>query len=226
MIFSLATLIFMNPLLSVGLDEAGRGPVIGPMVLAIVSATKEDLLWMRELRVRDSKTIRAKERDMLSAIIRERCWYEIVVIHPAEIDQALASEHMSLNTLERDAMIALIRAFQEKHPKIPAEIIADAIGRYADKYAETLIKGAKSIPHHSIRAECRADTNHLIVGAASIVAKTERERHIALLREKIGIDFGSGYCSDPKTKLFLTTCDLQEPCIRRSWSTAKNVRRP
>ena len=208
-----------TPLLYAGIDEAGRGPVIGPMVIAIVAGTDEDLKWMKELRIRDSKLIRAKERDALSKEIRARCWHEILIIDPTEIDTAVNSDASSLNILERDGMRSLIRAFQDAHADSEARIMADAIGRYADRYARALIEGAHAIPHHEIRSECKADANHLIVGAASIVAKTERECRIAEIRDALGIDFGSGYCSDPKTKAFLASDDLPREYIRWSWAT-------
>lgn len=208
-----------RPSLYAGIDEAGRGCVIGPLVIAIVAANEKDRRWFAQQRVRDSKTIPPHERDDLAARIRERCWHRIICAEPIEIDAALGDPLRSLNTLEQELMTSLIRAFQEEYEKISARILSDAIGRNTDHHAARLLQGSLQLPHHVILARIKADRYDRTVGAASILAKTERERRISALKKEIGIDFGSGYPSDPVTKSFLPNVEKASPFIRWSWKT-------
>ena len=188
-----------RPSIYAGIDEAGRGCVIGPLVVSIVRADEKDQRWFAEHRVRDSKLIAPRERDDLAERIRERCWHRIIAAEPQEIDGALADPLRSLNTLEQGLMIALIREFQKEHADFPARILSDAISRNTDSHVRRLEEGSLRLPHHTILARIHADRDDRTVGAASILAKTERECRIAELKREIGIDFGSGYPSDPVT---------------------------
>jgi ribonuclease HII len=116
-------------------------------------------------------------------------------------------------------MVALIREFQTEHAELPARILSDAISRNTDGHARKLTEGSLGLPHHLILARIHADGDDRTVGAASILAKTERERRIAELKREIGIDFGSGYTSDPVTISTLPTFPKNAPFIRWSWKT-------
>lgn len=208
-----------RPSIYAGIDEAGRGCVIGPLVIAIVRADEKDRRWFAERRVRDSKLIAPRERDDLAQRIRERCWHRIIAAEPQEIDGALADPLRSLNTLEQELMVVLIREFQKEHADFSARILSDAISRHPDGHARRLEEGSLRLPHHIILARIRADRDDRTVGAASILAKTERERRIAKLKQEIGIDFGSGYPSDPKTISTLPSFPKNAPFVRWSWKT-------
>jgi ribonuclease HII len=204
-----------------GMDEAGRGCVIGPLVVAMVAAEEKDRRWFARVNVRDSKLVPAKKRDDLAARIRERCWHKILIAEPIEIDDALYDPGRSLNELEMEMMITLLRHFQETFSDKEARILADAISPSEEAIRKRLHTGSRKVVQHLIEAKHRADRRDRTVGAASIIAKAERERLIERIKEEIGCDFGSGYCGDERTRTFLRTCPEAAPYVRWSWSTAR-----
>ena len=192
-----------------GIDEAGRGPVIGPMVIAIVSADEEKL---KELGVKDSKKLNPMEREILfEEIVKISKLVDWVVISPEEIDK------MNLNELEAKKVAELLN----KHKEID-EIIVDSPDPNPKKYELRIRKYLKR--KVKIIAENKADERYLLVSAASIVAKVIRDKEIQKIKEKVGIDFGSGYPSDPKTKEALENFYMDlDPYIRKKWNASKKA---
>jgi ribonuclease HII len=206
-----------RPSLYAGLDEAGRGCVLGPMVIAIVSATPKERQWFAEIGVKDSKLLSPKKREDLAKRIRERCWYRLAIAQPFEIDEAVRADNRSLNTLEQDLMSSLIRAFQKTFGDSEARILSDAIGRYPEYHAKRLREMSMAIPHHTIISRIHADRLDKTVGASSIIAKSERERLLAELQATMNFDFGSGYAGDKKAIAFIKQCASDSPIVRWSW---------
>lgn len=207
----------LKPKRFAGIDEAGRGCVIGPMAIAIVSATDEDRAWLEQIGVKDSKKLSPKKREALAVQIRERCWHRIAIAQPIEIDAALQDELRSLNTLEQELMSALIREFQETFFDHEAHILSDAISRIPEHHAARLRALSIVNPLHVIESRIAADDTDKVVGAASILAKSERERLLSELQSTSNIDFGSGYASDKKAINFVRQCDSGHPGVRWSW---------
>lgn len=206
-----------------GIDEAGRGCVIGPLVVAIVAAEDKDRRWFTKYNVRDSKLVQTNKRNELAERIKERCWHKILIAEPFEIDDALYDPARSLNELELEIMITLLRHFQATFPKRETRILVDAISPSERAIQERLNIGSRKIVQHLIDARHKADTSDRTVGAASILAKAERERLIQMIKNQVGHDFGSGYCHDEKTREFLKICPKQAPYVRWSWATAREV---
>jgi ribonuclease HII len=197
-----------------GVDDAGRGPVIGPMVLAGVSIDEKDLSKLRKLGVKDSKLLSPMQReDMYDYIIEIVKSYEVLVISPAEIDAALEDKNTNLNWLESKGFAKLINWLD------PDRVVVDCPSPNIKAYSEHLRKHLKVEVH--VKCEHKADFNHAVVAAASILAKVSRDREVAKLREKYG-DFGSGYPADPRTKEFLAeNWDKCPEIFRRSWASYK-----
>jgi ribonuclease HII len=212
-----------RPLLSAGIDEAGRGCVIGPLVVAIVAAEEKDRRWFAEHNVRDSKLVPSQQRDELAAAIRERCWHVILAAEPIEIDEALYDPGRSLNELEMEIAMSLLRHFQQSFPDRAATILTDAMSSNALDIAQRMNAGSHANPNHRILATHHADRDNRTVAAASLLAKAERERRIALLKKELGYDFGCGYCHDEETRAFLKTCPRGAPYVRWSWKTSRGV---
>ena len=156
-----------------GVDEAGRGPVLGPMVIAICALTDRDRRWCAVHNVTDSKLIPAQKRDRLAEALKQRCWSSFVVIEPPEIDEAVHNRSVTLNGLEVKYMAELIRRFHEAHPDSPAEIMVDAPVKKTAPFRNLLqhLSGWPNI--NSLKAENEADLWHRHVGAASIIAKAD-----------------------------------------------------
>ncbi|MCS7095304.1 MAG: ribonuclease HII [Thaumarchaeota archaeon] len=198
-----------------GIDEAGRGSVLGPMVIALFALEGDRVRELEELGVKDSKTLTPSVRERLydrlrsmGALIRTKR------INPTHIDRCSKSRGgCGLNELELKAMRELISGVR------PHAVYIDSPYRNTRKASELIgpIGGVK------IHFKVRADASIAVVAAASIVAKVLRDRAI----RELG-DVGSGYPSDPKTRSHLerlVTCGHLPNYVRRSWRTVGSFQR-
>lgn len=205
--------------LIVGMDEAGRGPVIGPMVMCGVLVDSEDEQKLANIGVKDSKLILPNKReelfDMIIGIVKR---YVILIRSPEEIDAALLDPNTNLNWLEADTSAEILNELK------PEKAILDCPSNNPAAYKKYVKE--KLDPENSgmeIVAEHKADVKYPVVSAASILAKVTRDREIEKIKEKYG-DVGSGYPADPKTKEFLLKNYKSHPEIfRRTWQSYKNV---
>ncbi len=200
-----------------GIDEAGRGPLIGPLVIAGVTIGKEDEKVFLELGCKDSKLLSPRRRELLFDAIKEKAaGYSIIVLTPKEVDDALEDESMNLNWLEAVASAKIINELGCD------EAILDSpstnIGAYV-QYVQNIVDGKVRI-----RAEHKADERYPVVSAASILAKVTRDREIRKIQERVGEDFGSGYPADPRTQAFLKkNWDKHPDIFRKTWSTYQKI---
>jgi ribonuclease HII len=203
-----------------GIDEAGRGPVIGPMCIGSVILEEEAAKVLRDLGVRDSKKLTASRRVELEPRIKELATeWKLSVILPAEIDHL--RKRISLNQIEAEKMAYLIMS----HTRRPEKIIVDAADSVAANFGERiraiLSKGDAQVPE--IISEHKADDRYIEVSAASVIAKVARDRAIEELKAEYG-EIGSGYPSDEVTMSYVkNAARLGElpHFIRRSWISAK-----
>ncbi|MDR2720551.1 MAG: ribonuclease HII [Nitrososphaerota archaeon] len=204
-----------------GVDEAGRGCVIGPLVVAGIAVSDENLSELITLDVKDSKLLSQKKRNELFKEITSLFQtFKIIKVPPFEIDKAVDCQIplQKLNRLEAKTMAQIIEYL---HPNTVYVDAADIIEeRFATHISEYLTFKPKIISRH------KADQLYPIVSAASIIAKVERDREIDLLRTEFG-DLGSGYMHDKKTQNFLTewlkTHNDYPSCVRKSWKPAKKA---
>ncbi len=193
-----------------GVDEAGKGSVLGPLVVAGIGVSSEGRL--SDLGVKDSKLLSAPERERLYPLIRKRAKVATVTIHAHEID-AIRRE-MTMNACVARAHAEVIRQLS------PRCAYVDACDVNCFRYAE-MVKAHLS-PECEIVSEHHADEKFLVVSAASIIAKVVRDREIRKLGKEFG-EIGSGYPSDPVTVKWLTGYILDNPTpppiARKSWKT-------
>ena len=200
-----------------GIDEAGRGPVIGPMVVAgvLVKEGKEQALGA----VKDSKLVSQKNRIILNRNIKNSFKHKILIVEPEVIDAAIFSGELNLNWLEAHKQAEIINAVK------PDKAIIDCPSvncKAFEAYLRKLIKNNKI----TLIVEHKADEKYPVCSAASILAKVEREKQLGDIKRKYG-DTGSGYPADPKTKEFVKKNWNKFPEIfRKSWSTYKRYARP
>ncbi|RLI06854.1 ribonuclease HII [Candidatus Bathyarchaeota archaeon] len=207
-------------MLVAGLDEAGRGSVIGPMAVAGVLVDEGGLEALVEMGVRDSKVLRPREREELAEGIR--CVvlaHRVILIPPCEIDRAVSRG--ALNKLEARVMADIIC---ELGPDIAYVDASDVVeGRFARAVRSFLRPGVKT----AVVAEHGADARYPVVAAASILAKVERDRAVRALEEDLGVEIGSGYPTDPRTLRFLRNWYARHKrypdFVRRSWRTAREI---
>ncbi|MFA6022487.1 MAG: ribonuclease HII [Candidatus Pacearchaeota archaeon] len=212
-------------MLILGIDDAGRGPVIGPMVLAGCLMTKEVEKEFLKMGVRDSKTLLPRRREKLAEEIKLRVTaFETVIIPVSEID-GQDNDGLNLNQREAIASAQIINKLNKEiknADKIQAVIDCPSTNIPAWKeYVEKFLIGRANV---TVVCEHKADANHVAVSAASIIAKTTRDREIENLKKEIGVDFGSGYSSDPVTRKFVyEQYDKfkDKGIFRESWGTIK-----
>ena len=204
-----------------GVDEAGRGSVIGPLVIAGVLIKHEDLPVLRDLGVKDSKLLTPSRREALAVEIRKVCQdCHVTKLSPQEIDTVVLGGRKlhKLNYLEAQVMARVLDVLKPDKAYVDAADVLER--RFKRDILECMSFKVDIVSEH------KADRNYPVVSAASIIAKVERDSEISELAEKYG-DVGSGYPSDEKTIDFLKLCvklgDYPE-CVRRSWKPAKKVR--
>lgn len=203
-----------------GVDEAGRGPVIGPLVVAGV--TFENDFELIEHNVRDSKKIMPKRREKLAEKIKEIAVdYEIILISASDIDDM--RKIMTLNEIEVNAFSKVINKLKPDVCYVDSADVDDK--RFSRDILSRLSFKPKIISKH------KADDIYPIVGAASILAKTTRDENVHKiakeLEKKLNLPLGSGYPADPITQKFLKTWvetfgELPS-YTRHSWKTAQKI---
>jgi len=210
-------------MLVLGIDDAGRGPLIGSMFLAGVLM---DVKVEKELKaegVADSKTLLHPKRVRLAGIIKDASKnFKVVEATPEQIDHAVNSG-LNLNTLEAIKCAEIIN-FLLTNVKEKVKVIVDCPSVNTVAWKTTLVHYLKE-KDIDLHCEHKADANHPSVSAASILAKVAREDSIISLKDKYG-DFGSGYPSDPFTKEFLKKSGKKHGdsgIFRKSWATWKAI---
>ena len=197
-----------------GVDEAGKGSVLGPMVIAAVGISSEDIL--EGIRVRDSKLLSAKERERLYKIIKKKCQVATVRLDAQQID--IMRRDMTLN-----------EAVARSHAQVIIKLSPDYA--YLDACDVNTFRYAEMVKNHLLQpceiiSEHHADEKFPVVSAASIIAKVTRDRAIATLAKKYGT-IGSGYPSDPVTIHFLNSYideyRVPPPIARKSWKTVSAI---
>jgi ribonuclease HII len=206
-----------------GVDDAGRGAVIGPLIIAGVLLDQKNLPELIGLGVKDSKLLSPRRREQLAEKIRELAPESHVVrLSPLDIDRVVETGKKlhRLNRLEAQAMAEVIRTLRPDRAYVDAsDVLADRFGRHI----------AENVPFDvEIISEHKADAKFPIVSAASIIAKVDRDDIVSTLRRKHG-DLGSGYPADSKTTRFLEDCirsfGAYPNFVRKSWKPAKRIKR-
>ncbi len=202
-----------------GIDEAGKGPALGSLVLCGVATDEKNVKALENLGVKDSKLLSKKERELLYESLITQVEYEVVVVTPKEIDTAIESQTSNLNLLEAEKTASIIKKLK------PNKVFVDCPDPTPSNYLIQIEKHLLSPPE--IIAEHRAE-RYAVVAAASIIAKVLRDRSIEALQQEHNVDFGSGYASDPKTQEFLKdNWENKEfhHLMRKSWASYKNVKK-
>jgi len=210
-------------MLVAGVDDAGRGSVIGPLVIAGILIEEKDFSKLIQLGVKDSKLLSPSRRENLAVEIKRLALrHAVVKLSPAEIDKVVETGRKlhRLNRLEAQAMAKVIEQLKPDIAYVDASDVLEE--RFKQQILEYLPFKVEVVSEH------KADRKYPVVSAASIIAKVERDREIEELKAKHG-DFGCGYPTDPKTVRFLQQCleSLGEypEFVRRSWKPAKKLKR-
>ena len=191
-----------------GVDEAGRGSMLGPLVVAGISISKSKVNLLKKQGIRDSKKLSPKVRERLyKKIIQIVDDYYVVKIPPRTIDKSVSNH--SLNHLEAKYMAKVISKLS------PSTAFVDSCDVNSRRFGKEI---SKLTSNTKIRSYHHADSKFITVSAASILAKVSRDRAITRLRKKH--DIGSGYPSDPKTRVFVKKSIRKNQnlaFLRKSW---------
>jgi ribonuclease HII len=202
----------------VGVDEAGRGSFLGPLLVGGFAVASDRVDEVRAAGARDSKELSPAQREEVYARLRLIGAMRSVTLLPPAIDRAVA--HRGLNELEATAFGHLVRGLRAGEARV------DACDRNERRFGRRVAHHA-GVPVRVVAAH-HADRDDPVVGAASIVAKVRRDRAIVRLAEQLGMEVGSGYPSDPQTVEFvrdwLAAHTERPPWLRASWATMRRVK--
>ncbi len=200
-----------------GMEEAGRGPLIGPLVMCGLVVDEKDEKKLVELGVKDSKQLTAKQREkMFDEILKISKAHKIILLSPSDVDLAVESDSNNLNWLEAQTTAKILNELNAD--KAIIDCPSTNIPAYTNYLQKLLkVKTRISCAHH-------ADVDFPIVSASSIIAKVTRDAEVDKLKKKYNVDFGSGYMADPKTKDFLDKNWNKYPeLFRHSWVPYKKL---
>jgi len=203
-----------------GIDEAGRGAVIGPLVIAGVTVRKEDERKLKEMGCRDSKTLSPKRREELAAKIEKVASNIIVLrVQPCTIDDYRAAG-TSLDKIEAMKMAQIVEMNDA-----PGTVYIDALSSNPKGFEKKITGYMKK--EADLVVKNYMDESVVVVSAASIVAKVERDRAIEDIKKRVGVDFGVGYPHDRRTTDFIESFVKERKeiptFVRRSWITTQDI---
>jgi len=191
-----------------GVDDAGRGSVLGPLVIAGIVIKRTKVNQLKNQGIRDSKKLTPLARERLyRKIINIVDDYYVTRISPKIIDKSVFNH--ALNHLEAQYMAKVISKLS------PSIAIVDSCDVNPRRFGKEI---SKLTSHSKIKSYHHADSKFVVVSAASILAKVSRDRAITKLKKKYNV--GSGYPSDPKTKAFVKKSIKRIESftfIRKSW---------
>ncbi|MBR9677870.1 MAG: ribonuclease HII [Nanoarchaeota archaeon] len=200
-----------------GIDEAGRGPVIGPLIMGGVLIHEEKRELLREIGVKDSKQLLQEKRvELAEQIIKNSLSHELIEVSAEEINESM-NRGINLTELEIQKMAEIINKSK------PDKTFIDMPMKNKEEFMKRI---QVYLTHDSeIIAENKADQKYPVVSAASILAKVRREEKVKELHKKIGF-FGSGYSSDERTITFLEK-NYKKPevnaFLRKNWKTLEKI---
>ncbi|MFH1750889.1 MAG: ribonuclease HII, partial [Candidatus Micrarchaeota archaeon] len=215
-----------------------RGPVIGPLVLCAYAIGEEDEAGLQKIGVKDSKMLSGKERERIAKILAKHP-HEICEVSAREITEYMRRK-TSLNEMEAEKIASAALSLSAKLAKgverlegqacaVVGKIFVDSPDPVPKKFEMRIRKYLRGTPLEKthIVSENKADSKYLCVGAASILAKSMRERRVAEIAIEVGEDFGTGYPSDERTVGFLRRHHKDENLqqyIRHKWATMKHIK--
>lgn len=206
-----------------GADEAGRGCVIGPLVMCLFAIEPERQGELKKLGAKDSKLLSASQREQMAEQLPKLGPYELVEISAEELTHAMERK-ISLNELEARKLAEAITTLEGKGVCL-TDVFVDSPDPIPATYARRIQK--QYIGSASIHSANKAESKWPTVAAASILAKVRRDQRIEEIKKKVGYNFGSGYTSDPNTVQYLEKHHRDpklQQYLRHRWETIKRLR--
>lgn len=179
---------------------------------------EKDLEKLKALGVKDSKLLTPEQREKIYPKLKKMLKdFVTLKISAQQIDELRKKKN--LNVIEAEHMAQIIRAMRADFAYVDAPQVS------TEKFKNVLLALAKN--HTKIISENYADKKYVIVGAASILAKVERDAEIEKIKKLVGEDFGVGYSHDERTRAFVMRCLKEKKHLewmRHSWETVKEMK--
>lgn len=218
----------------VGIDEAGRGPVLGSLVYCATFWPVSENEAICKMGFDDSKQLKEGERDkFLQEILQHpSIGYVVRDITASEIsEQMLRATPKSLNAVSYDAVIEMLETIRDIAPEPPSvkHVYVDTVGD-PGYYRSKLLDAMGADFADEITVEKKADATYKVVGAASIIAKQSRDTLLERFQYGDGLsldkNFGSGYPGDEKCVQWMARSQnavfgYPSEFVRFSWSTVR-----
>ena len=205
-----------------GIDESGRGAVLGPLVVCGFLIDEKDEKKLKKIGVKDSKKLTPKKREELASKIEEVGIHIVIIRVPSAKIDANRKRGINLNQIEAIKMAEIINLLE------PDKVIVDAPSYNTNKFRDYLFSKMENKKIKLI-SENFADQNYPVVSAASIMAKVNRDEAIEELKKKVGENFGVGYSHDPLTIEFLNKLAEKNhgklpTYVRHTWDTVERIK--
>jgi len=212
--------------LQLGIDEAGRGPVIGALFISGVVIDSNGAQELFEQGARDSKKLSKEKREELYPVIEDKSdWICSLEVKASEID--FERQRISLNELEAQKMAKIISKALEQDFELD-RIVMDLPDPNAEKFLSRLRKYVDIPEEVEVKAEHGADDNYAVCSAASIIAKVNRDNQVSRLSKENKIDLKTGYPHEKKVQEYLRDVMKEEgeypDFVRTSWETAERAK--
>ncbi len=205
-----------------GIDEAGRGAVVGPLVICGFLIDEKDEKELKKIGVKDSKKLTPKRREKLVSKIEDIGIHIVIIRVPSSKIDANRRRGINLNQIEAIKMAEIVNMLE------PDKVIVDAPSHNTNKFRDYLFSKIEKKKVELV-SENFADQNYPVVSAASILAKVNRDEAIEELKGRVGEDFGVGYCHDPRTINFLNGLAEKNHgklpnYVRHTWDTVERIK--
>ena len=204
-----------------GIDEAGRGSVIGPLVLCGLAINENQEEELKKIKVKDSKMLTPKKREELSEKLEKIASHVIILRVPSYKIDANRRKGINLNQIEAIKMSEIIDMVR------PDKVYIDSPSYNSHKFTDYLFS---KLEHKKVKiiAENHADKNYPVVSAASIMAKVDRDEEIKKLEKEVGEPLGVGYPHDELTiqhleKLAKDNKGKMPRYVRTTWDTTRQI---
>jgi ribonuclease HII len=202
-----------------GIDEAGRGPVIGSMFIGGFLIDEDRLKDLESIGVKDSKKLSNRKRESLREKLDDLGEVFLIEFTASKLDDLM--DVMTINEVELKGFAEVIDRAE------PDKVFMDLPEPEGDRFIGKVKDLMNTRSDLVFTAEHGADDEYPVVSAASIVAKSARESNVEELHEKYGYDFASGYPHDKPTREFLEKYVEEKgelpPEARKSWSTSQDI---
>eukprot|EP01133_Synstelium_polycarpum_P001110 gene1110-1268_t len=193
---------------SIGMDESGKGAVLGPLIIVAVTLTPQAETVLRSAGVKDSKKLLPSRRTMLYGLIKQEALHiETVYLEAKDIDSM--RQLQTINAIESnvfmglvDRSVGVIKTSRLVEEEGAIRVQLDSLENNSFKYSLPFRDRFKP-PHFNVQCETKGESKFIAVAAASIVAKVERDLAIQKLEAQVGQPIGCGYPSDATTMAFI-----------------------